>query len=151
MPDLITIMPVAGHADLHCQYTSELHPQPCFVELDPTEGTLHCEYDTRIGPGTVDGVHNGRIFRWAIPCLTADAANDLMDRILPLAKKIQDGFSLTFDGPEGHGVREYGRLTADASDANEAIEHMTIHHAYKDDADIVDPNQERNESWTHQN
>jgi hypothetical protein len=94
----VTIAPVAGYADLHQHYRGQTSPQPCHVSLACDTGTLTADFDGIIGSGVPSHVYHGRTLRWSIPCLTADAANALLDEVIPIAKRIVAGYSCEWDG-----------------------------------------------------
>lgn len=113
----IAITYVNGPTDLHEHYQGQTKPQGCYVELDPSTGALRAGVDGEIGGGIPFSVYHRRILRWDIPCLTADAANELLSAIAPLAERVCAGFSEAWDG---HNMR--GRLDGDAVQAEDEIE-----------------------------
>lgn len=60
--------------------------------------------------------YNGLVQTWRIPCLTDDAANQLMREAEDLAQRVLDGFEVTWDGHNHVGV-----LSSDARKASEEI------------------------------
>ncbi len=61
-------------------------------------------------------VHHRRTLRWAIPVLTAESANELLDELAPLAARVLAGADVEWDGNNHVGV-----LDADAQDAADEI------------------------------
>ena len=94
----VTIARVEGTYDLHQHYRGQTAAQPCHVELDCDGGSLRASYDGIIGSGVPFSVWHSRTLRWQIPCLTADAANALLDEVLPIAERIVAGYSCRWDG-----------------------------------------------------
>lgn len=75
--------------ELFRQYTSQDKPQPTYIELDLRSGTMLADYEGDIeGNVTSRDVRAGYVRRWAIPVLTAEAANRTMDEIAPLADRM---------------------------------------------------------------
>ena len=109
----ITIDPVG---DLYLRYRGQHSPQPCYVQLDCESETLSAEVDGSIGPGTPFRVWHGRAIRWAIPALTTEAAEALLEEILPLAQRVVEGYECRWDGSN-----HVGKLDEDAQEAAEAI------------------------------
>jgi hypothetical protein len=85
-------------ACLHCRYPGQEAPQDCYVYLDTETGELGAEYDAKIGSGGPASVYYGRTLRWRIPVLTAHAANALLDRLVPAAQTLVDGWVTEWDG-----------------------------------------------------
>lgn len=112
----VTIHPVKNHGDLHQQYASEYAPQPVHVILNCDTSTLSADWDGIIGPGMPMSVYHCRTLRWSIPALTADAANALLDELLPYAETIVAGYSC-----EWNGHNHVGRYTDEAAEAIEAV------------------------------
>ncbi len=112
----VTVKPVANTYDLHQHYRGQTSAQPCHVELDCEAGTLTADYNGEIGNGVPVAVWHGRTLRWTIPCLTADAANALLDEVLPIAERIVAGYSRRWDGHN-----HVGEFDADAEAAREEM------------------------------
>lgn len=113
----VTIHSVTEWDALYCQYERQTEPQPCYIELDCQTGTLHASYNAEIGNAIPFSVYHGHDRRYGIPCLTADAANELMEEILPLAQRVVDGYSRHWDGNN-----HVARMTDDADAAEQEIE-----------------------------
>lgn len=112
----VTVKHVAGTYDLHQHYRGQTSAQPCHVELDCEAGTLTADYSGEIGNGVPVAVWHNRTLRWTIPCLTADAANALLDEVLPIAERIVAGYSRRWDGHN-----HVGEFDADAEAAREEM------------------------------
>jgi hypothetical protein len=113
----VTISKVSNPTALYCKYASQLNPQPCYVELDCDKETLSASYNGEVGNAVPFTVYHGHDQRWGIPCLTADAVNEFMEEILPLAQKIVDGYESIWNGHN-----HVADFTEDAQEAIEEIE-----------------------------
>lgn len=113
----VRVIQVEDHAELHLQYRGQTSPQDVFVELDCEERTLHAQANGEIGNAVPARVWHRRALRWGIPALTADAANDLLERIAPIAAEVCEGYESHWNGSN-----HVGRYSADAEAAIEAIE-----------------------------
>lgn len=103
--------------ELHRQYDGEMQPQPCYIELDLREGTLLADWNAEVGNAVPESVYHGFERRYRIPCLTADAANRVMNEIAPLAGRVVAGFEEEWDGKN-----MVARLSDDAQNAEDEIE-----------------------------
>jgi hypothetical protein len=115
----VTIIPVENHGDLHHQYPGQTSPQDVHVILNCDESTLTAGWDGIIGAGMPMNVYHRRTLRWRIPALTADAANALLDELLPQMETIVAGYSCEWDGNN-----HVGRYTDEAANAIEAVAGM---------------------------
>jgi hypothetical protein len=124
----------ADAAALHCHYEGQTSAQDCFVELDTRDGELTADYDANIGGGYPASVYHRLVLRWTVPTLTAQAANELLDELAPLAARVLAGAEQEWDGNN-----IVGTLGADARDAADEIaarcEALTEDHGI--DADVV--------------
>lgn len=127
----LTIEPVDRWDDLYHRYPSQSDRQPCYIELDCRSGVLRATWTGEIGNAIPMSVYHGHDIRWEIPCLTADAANDLMAEISDLARRILAGYESNWDG---HNM--VGRLTDDASRAVDEIA-VLINDLYIDESNGV--------------
>lgn len=98
--------------ELFRRYRNEAHPQPCQLLLDTETGQLWCRFDPETDNGRPASHARNIVLAAAIPCLTAAAANQLMDDIAELAQKVLDGSSIGWDGNN-----HVGRLNPDADEA----------------------------------
>ncbi len=113
----ITIATI-GRTDLHLHYPGQTQCQPCHVAIDIRgDGELSAEADPEIGGAYPMAVGHGLVLRWTIPALRGDAANDLLQRLAPLAQRVVDGSSEGWDGSN-----RVGKLNDDARAAVEEIE-----------------------------
>lgn len=108
-------------AALFRHYDGQTAPQPCFVELDLEDGVLRADWDAVIGNAVPASVWHRRTLRWAIPILTAAAANELLDELAPLAQTVLDGMVIDFDGSNRIGRAVPGAAGDAAADAEAAI------------------------------
>lgn len=106
---------------LHHRYPGQSERQDCYIELDCQDGELTADYNAEIGNAVPMAVHHGHVRRYTIPCLRADAANDLLDEIAPFAQRIVDGYSSRWDGSN-----HIADLTEDAVDAEESIRDLIV-------------------------
>ncbi len=117
----ITIIKVEGKFDLYHQYPGQFEPQPTFIELDPEGTVVSARYNAEIGNAVPMAVYHGRIRRYSLPVpLKADAANELMEELMPLFERVCDGFETVWNGNN-----TVGKLTDDAIAAEEEIEKIT--------------------------
>lgn len=93
----IEITPVSG-TELFHQYPGQNAPQDAQVSLDCATGALTAETDPEIGNAVPMRQYHGHVRCWSIPALTADAANELLEEIEPLAQRVCDGYASRWDG-----------------------------------------------------
>src|SRR5690606_3180787 len=112
----VKIRPVTEPAALYRRYEGSHRPQSAYVALDLTNGALYADYwGTN---GTPMGVWLGQVRTWSIPPLVADAANELLREIAPLAQRILDGATIETGSRTGAPV---GVLNDDAMAAEREI------------------------------
>jgi hypothetical protein len=104
---------------LHRHYQGQTEPQGCYIELDCQTGLLTATYNAEIGNAIPFSVYHGHDRRYHIPCITADAANELMEEIRPLAERVIAGYTSEWDGSNHRA-----RFTTDAEQAEEEIERI---------------------------
>lgn len=97
--------------ELLCQYPGQNGPQSTNLELDLQDGELTAGYNPNIN-GYPESVAHGRTLWFSIPCLTATAANRLLEDAKPIAQRILDAAAIELDGNNFVGV-----LTSDADAA----------------------------------
>jgi len=110
---------------LYTHYSGQTSPQNAHIALDGDEGTVWADVNYEIGNAVPSNVWHGRILRWTIPALHAEAANGLMDELEPLLQRVQDGYTCEWDGNNMRGV-----LTQDAIDADDEITAITSDQYY---------------------
>ncbi|GHG33221.1 hypothetical protein GCM10018777_56690 [Streptomyces albogriseolus] len=113
----ISITPCTEPAELFRHYDGQSEPQPAYIELDTQAGTLLADYDAEIGNAVPASVWHGLERRYRIPILTADAANRVMQEIVPLAERIVAGTEAEWDGNNTVAV-----MNEDAKAAEEELE-----------------------------
>ncbi|MFO7253794.1 MAG: hypothetical protein DIU60_023890 [Actinomycetes bacterium] len=111
----VKIRPVVEPTALYCRYEGNYEPQPVYVALDLADGALYADYQAG---GTPMRVWLGQVRTWSIPPLVADAANELLQDIAPLAQRILDGAAIETDPRTGNRV---GVLNDDAAAAEREI------------------------------
>lgn len=84
----VTISHCLSSTELHRQYDGQNQPQPAYIELDVETGTLKASYDSVVGTASPASVRYGFERRYAIPILTGEAANALMEMLVPLADRV---------------------------------------------------------------
>lgn len=115
-PEVEIVYPIC-ETSLYRRLPGQLHQQPCILELDCETGILTARYD-ECGPGSwTTATWLGWVLHWSIPCLTATAASELLDKVRPLAERIVRGWSKEWDGSN-----RVGRLSADAQRASEHVD-----------------------------
>jgi hypothetical protein len=115
----ISITEVKNTTDLYCKYSGQTEAQPCYIELDCESKRMIASYNAEIGNAIPFSVFHGHDQRFGIPCLTAKAANEIMEHIAPLANRIIEGYSSEWDGNNNVAV-----FTDDAKEAIEEIENI---------------------------
>lgn len=99
--------------ELLCHYPGENNIQPTNLELDLEDGELTAGYNPNVGGRAYpESVGNRRTLWFPIPCLTATAANALLEDAKPIAQRILDGATIEWNGNNLVGV-----LTSDAQAA----------------------------------
>jgi len=86
----VTVEHVDDPLALYCHYQGQSGPQSCFVRFDLRDGRLWAGHNPEIGPGTPFPVLHGLIREWRIPALKADAANRLLDSLVPACQALLD-------------------------------------------------------------
>ena len=127
----ITISKLTDKNALHCQYQGQTSEQDCYIELDCRRAWLSAYYNAEIGNAVPFSAYHGHEQRFAIPCLTADVANALMEEIAPIAQRVVDGYEFDWDGNN-----HVAKFTDDAQAAIEEI--AGICDAKIEDADEMD-------------
>lgn len=128
MKPSITIDRVESHEGLYRHYKGQSSPQRCYLELDCRRRTLSASYDPEIGNAVPVRVWNRLAVRFGIPCLTADAANTLMDEIAADCAEICDGFERVWDGHN-----HVGQFTPRASELLEALHYLQVSRSWDED------------------
>lgn len=101
----LTIDRVEKVDDLFQLYPGRGTVQPCHLALDLDTGEMSCDYDPSVdGSDHPKSVHHGVVLWIPIPCLTADAANALMEAVAPLAERILADSAVEWDGQNNVGV-----------------------------------------------
>jgi hypothetical protein len=109
-------MNIIKSTKLFCHYPGQTESQPCYIELDCKSETLSATYNGEIGNAVPFSVWHGHDQRFGIPCLTTDAADDLMAEIAPLAEIVVAGYASEWDGNNN-----VARFTDEATAATEKI------------------------------
>lgn len=94
----VRIIETASEGVLYRRYSGQTNPQDCYIELDLREGTLLADYNAEIGNAVPFTVFHGFERRYEIPVLTGSAADDLMQKIAPLADRILVDWESDWDG-----------------------------------------------------
>ena len=120
MTTTVTIRPCTDPTELFRHYDGQSEPQPAYIALDLEDGGMWASYDAIVGSGTPEEVFHRRERWYGIPTLTGEAANELMERLRPLAARILADSDVEFDG-NGNRV---GVLGEDAQAAEAEIEQI---------------------------
>ena len=94
----INIQQCTEAAELYRHYEGQTEPQPAYIELALNTGSLSASYNAEIGNAIPFTVYHGFERRYSIPVLTAEAANQAMERIVPLAERIVADSDTHWDG-----------------------------------------------------
>jgi hypothetical protein len=89
---------------LFVKYRGEFEPQGCYVELDLHHGDLRVRTNGIVGGGVPMEEWLGQVRCYAVPILTAAAANALLDELAPLAQVVLDDSEIRWDGSNHVGV-----------------------------------------------
>lgn len=131
-------------AALFCHYSGESEPQDCYLELGLEDATLRADYNGEIGGGIPMSVFHGRTRRYPIPCLTATAANALMEELAPLAQRVCDGSEIEWDGNNW-----VGSLNEDAAQADDEIAERCDPNNYTWDPSVMVEEMSARDWWPH--
>ena len=113
----VRIIPCTSPTKLFRHYDGQSEPQPAYIELDLRHGTLLADYNSEVGNGVPGAVYHGFERRYRIPALTAEAANQVMEELVPLAERILADWKEEWDGNN-----MVARLGEDAQEAEEEIQ-----------------------------
>lgn len=118
---------------LYHQYHGQTNPQKAFIEIDLDEGIMQADWDGEIGGAVPMRVWHGRVRRYDLPpyCLPGPV-NELMEEILPLAERMEKGYSCEWDGSNN-----VGKLDEDAQETEEAIRDMVENYQPSSDEMLV--------------
>jgi hypothetical protein len=115
----ITIRECTNATELYRHYDGQSEPQPAYIALDLEDGTMWADYNAEIGNAVPESVRHGRVRRYGIPLLTADAANRVMAALLPLAERIVAGADIDWNG---HNMASI--FNGDATAAEDELERL---------------------------
>lgn len=113
----VKIIECTDPTELYCHYEGQSEAQPAYLELDLRTGALVADYNAEVGNAIPFSAYHGFDRRYAIPVLTADAANRVMREIAPLAARILADWEEVWDGRN-----MVARLGKDAIAAEDEIE-----------------------------
>lgn len=113
---VLEILAVDDPGGLYRQYDNESAPQPCHLSLDIRDGQMSCGYSASTGNSVPMDVYHNLVLEAEIPCLTADAANQLMNEVADLARTVLAGAGVEWDGNN-----HVGRLSDSADEAWDEI------------------------------
>ena len=119
VPDLDALR--AKAAPVYHRYPQQISAQPAYIEMDE-DGAVSVDWDSSIGNGVPMSVWHNRTLRWSIPnTLTGAALADFLGRddVQALLERVHAGHSVAWDGSN-----HVGRLTQDAADAGDDLEHL---------------------------
>lgn len=113
--------------DLCLWYPNQNEPQKVFLYLDCVHETLSIEPDYEIGGAVAMSVYHGLVQRWNTPILKAEAANQLLNEVAPLAVRIIKGYQS--DSKDGNTIAIFNKL---AEAAIKEIENLITEYANPD-------------------
>ncbi|MER6109285.1 hypothetical protein [Streptomyces hirsutus] len=113
----LRVIACTSPTELFRHYDGQTEAQDAYIELDLANGTLLADYNGEIGNAVPFTVYHGIDRRYAIPILTGDAANRVMEEIRPLAERILADSEIEWDGNNN-----VAKLGPDALAAEEALE-----------------------------
>jgi hypothetical protein len=129
----VRIIETESEDALYRRYNSQTSPQGCYIELDLRGETLSADYDSEVGNAVPFTVFHGFERRYSIPALTGSAADELMEKIAPLADRILADWEEVWDGNN-----HVARLGDDAQAAEEEILTAIGHDPEDGDTDPTD-------------
>lgn len=94
----VTVTYCADPTELYRHYAGQHEAQDAYIELDLRAEGLHASYNAEIGNAVPFSVHHGFERRYPIPTLTAEAANRVMEDIIPLATRVVEDWEQHWDG-----------------------------------------------------
>jgi transcriptional regulator with XRE-family HTH domain len=126
----VRVVECTDPTELYRHYDRQSEAQPAYIELDLREGTLLADYNAEVGNAIPFSVFHGFERRYSIPVLHGDAANRVMEELVPLADRMLADWEEEWDGNNMVAV-----LGDDAKAAEEEIE-MLLGVSYDED-DLV--------------
>lgn len=115
----ITVNLVKNMNEIYRHYSTQSNSQGTYIEIDCKNGYLSASYNAMIGNAVPFSVYHGHDQRFAIPTMTVEATNDLLNEIEHLAERVVDGYKSCFDGNN-----TVARFDDDATEALEEIEQI---------------------------
>ncbi|MEU5978477.1 hypothetical protein [Streptomyces sp. NPDC047315] len=94
----LTIIPCSTPPELYRRLDGQSSAQAPYIELDLRRGLLLADVDVEIGNAFPPSVRDGFDRRYAIPVLTGEAANRVMEEIAPLAVRVLADWEKVWDG-----------------------------------------------------
>lgn len=128
----VTISYCSSSTELFRQYNGQHEAQPAYIELDLESETLLASYNAEVGNAVPFSVRYGLDRRYTIPVLTGEGANQLMERLVPLANRVVADWERHWDGNNF-----VARLGEDAVAAEEEMEGLISADAIDYPADSV--------------
>lgn len=108
---------VENPTQLHLHYDCQSNPQPVYLYLNLDDRRAYIETWSNIGGGMPASVFNGTEIRWSLPVLTADSANDLLEKFESRLDRLCDEYEDYYDGSNYRG-----RLSEDGQDLQDRIQ-----------------------------
>ncbi|MGI5122798.1 hypothetical protein ACQEU5_25105 [Marinactinospora thermotolerans] len=113
-PVTVQIITCDTPAELYRRYPGQREAQPVYVEVDLRNRTVSADYDPEVGGGVPASVYHGFERRYPIPPLTSAAANELLERVRPLAERMCSDWEEHWDGDSLVAVLGGDALAAEA-------------------------------------
>lgn len=102
----VKITKITERAQLYRHEPGQFGRQEVRMHLDIPTATLGARFVPYGDEDTIPlSVYHGRGVLWMIPCLAAEAANDMLEDVAPLCKRIIDGTEIDWSGTNRIGTR----------------------------------------------
>lgn len=87
------------------QYPGQFRPQQAYIELDPSDKTLRCDWNGEIGNAVPFDVYHGRVLRFSFhPSAKLRDVRDTMRAIAPACAEMVKAYDERWDGNNFRGV-----------------------------------------------
>ena len=91
-------------AQYRYQYPGQFRHQSAYIELDPSDKTLRCDWNGEIGNAVPFSVYHGRVLRFSFPPFTKlQDVRDTMKAIAPACAKLVASYDEKWDGNNWRG------------------------------------------------
>lgn len=91
-------------AQYRYQYPGQFRHQSAYIELDPSDKTLRCDWNGEIGNAVPFSVYHGRVLRFSFPPFSKlNDVRDTMKAIAPACAKLVASYDEKWDGNNWRG------------------------------------------------